>query len=64
MVWLSLHEFLRRNPDHWVTYRRNGVLHEKETAASVANLPKPSLFERRFLIFKSVDFDRPKVCTH
>lgn len=64
MVWLSLHQFLRRNPDQWVTYRRNGVLHQKETAATLAHMPRPNLIERRFLIFKPVDFDKPKVCTH
>jgi hypothetical protein len=26
--------------------------------------PKPNLLERKLLIFKTVDFDRPKACTH
>jgi hypothetical protein len=64
MVWLALHQHLRRNPQHWVTFRRNGQLHERATAATIAHLPKPNLLERKFLIFKTVDFDRPKVCTH
>jgi hypothetical protein len=64
MVWFQLWQHLRRNRQHWVTFRRNGVLHEKVTAATLAHSPEPNLLERKFLIFKPVDFDRPKVCTH
>jgi hypothetical protein len=64
MVWFQLWQYLRWNRQHWVTFRRNGVLHEKVTAATLAHLPKPNLLERKFLIFKTVDFDRPKTCTH
>jgi hypothetical protein len=64
MVWFQLWQHLRWNRQHWVTFRRDGVLHEKVTAATLAHLPKPNLLERKFLLFKAVDFDRPKVCTH
>jgi hypothetical protein len=63
MVWHALTQYLRWNPQHWVTYRRNGQLFEKMTIATI-NEPKPNLLARKFLIFKTVDFDRPKVCTH
>jgi hypothetical protein len=63
LVWHSLVQHLRWNPQHWVTYRRNGQVFEKVTAATLG-VPKPNLLERRLLIFKAVDFDRPKVCTH
>ena len=64
MVWFSLQQFLRSHPNEWVTFRRNGVLHEQVSAASIAHLPPPNWLERKFLIFKTVDFDRPKACTH
>lgn len=63
MVYHALKQHLRWNPDFWVTYRRNGQVFEKVTAATLGE-PKPNLLERKFLIFKTVDFDRPKVCTH
>ncbi len=64
MVWFSVQRFLQKHPQHWVTLERDGVVHERITAASIAHLPQPNWFERNFLIFKTVDFDRPKVCTH
>jgi hypothetical protein len=64
MVWFGLQQYLRANPTQWVTFRRDGVLHERATAASIAHLPQPSWLESQFLIFKTVDFERPKVCTH
>jgi hypothetical protein len=62
-VQFTIDEFLRRHPDQWVTYLRNGELIERATAA---DLPKASssLWERKLLIFKPVDPARPKVCTH
>ena len=63
LVWHSLVQHLRWNQQHWVTYRRNGQVFERVTAATLG-VPKPNLLERKFLIFKTVDFDRPKVCTH
>jgi len=64
MVWFGLQQYLLANPQSWVTFRRDGVVYEKATAASIAHLPQPSWLERKLLIFKTVDFDRPKVCTH
>jgi hypothetical protein len=63
LVWFDLQQHLRWNPDYWVTYKRNGKIYEKVTAATL-DAPPPNLFERKFLLFKTVDFDRPKVCTH
>jgi hypothetical protein len=63
LVMPSLAQYLRKNPDQWVTYDLNNVRHEKVTASS-ADLPQLGWFERTFLIFKPVDFNRPKVCTH
>jgi hypothetical protein len=64
MVWFGLTQYLRANPREWVSFRRDGMLYEKATAASIAQLPQPNWLERKLLIFKTVDFDRPKVCTH
>lgn len=64
LVMLSLQEYLRRHPQHWVTYDMGKVHHEKVSAAS-PDLPAPAnWWERTFLIFKTVDYARPKVCTH
>jgi hypothetical protein len=64
MVWYSLAQHMRWNPQHWVTYRRNGQVFERISGAAFKSEPQPNLLERKFLIFKTVDFDRPKVCTH
>jgi hypothetical protein len=63
LVWFDLQQHLRWNPGYWVTYERNGKIYEKVTAATL-DAPQPNLLERKFLLFKTVDFDRPKVCTH
>lgn len=63
LVWFDLQQHMRWNPEHWVTYRRNGKVYEKITAATL-DAPPPTLLERKLLVFKTVDFDRPKVCTH
>ncbi|QFI69327.1 HTTM domain-containing protein [Sinorhizobium alkalisoli] len=55
--------WLRWKPDAWVTYERDGVTVTRATAASLAD-EMPNLLERKLLIFKLVDFSRPKVCTH
>lgn len=55
---------MRKKPDHWVTYELNGVRQERATAASLGAATQASAWERRLLIFKHVDFARPKVCTH
>jgi hypothetical protein len=64
LVMFSLLEWLRKKPDHWVTYELNGVRHEKATAASLGAQTHANAWERKLLIFKYVDFARPKVCTH
>jgi hypothetical protein len=55
--------FLRDNPTHWVTYLHGNNLLEKKTIADFPTF-KPNLLERKLLIFKDVDWRRPKVCTH
>jgi hypothetical protein len=64
MVWFGLQQYLRTHPTEWVTFRRAGVVYEHANVASIAQLPQPSWLERKLLLFKTVDFDRPKVCTH
>lgn len=61
-----LHDLKRQlgwNPEAWVTYVKDGVTVTRATAASLAE-EMPNLLERKLLIFKPVDFTRPKVCTH
>lgn len=64
LVMFSLKERLRMKPDHWVTYELDGARHEKATAASLGAFTHASFWERKLLIFKHVDFARPKVCSH
>lgn len=64
LVMFSLKERLRKRPQHWVTYELNGVRYDKATAASLGAFTHASLWERKLLIFKHVDFARPKACTH
>jgi hypothetical protein len=64
LVMFSLLERLRKKPEHWVTYELNGVRHEQATAQSLGAFTHASFWERKLLIFKHVDFARPKVCTH
>jgi hypothetical protein len=64
LVMFSLKEWLRKKPEQWVTYELNGVRYEKATAQSLGAFTHASLLERKVLIFKPVDFARPKVCTH
>lgn len=64
LVMFDLKERLRNKPGHWVTYELNGVRYEKATAASSGAFNHASFWERKLLIFKHVDFARPKVCTH
>jgi hypothetical protein len=62
-VQFSIDEFLRRHPDQWVSYVRDGQLIERATAADLGQ-NAPTLLERKLLIFKPVDPARPKPCTH
>ncbi|KIQ69273.1 hypothetical protein Wenmar_02344 [Wenxinia marina DSM 24838] len=62
VVLFALRDYLRQNPDAWVSYELDGTLHEAVTRANFA--VQPGLIERNLLPFKLVDFERPKVCTH
>lgn len=62
-VQFTIDEYLRRHPEAWVSYTRNGQLFERVTAADLTSRPA-SWIERKLLIFKHVDMERPKVCTH
>lgn len=64
LVMFSLKERLRDRPDAWVTYELDGVRHERATAQSLGASTHANAWERKLLIFKHVDFARPKVCTH
>lgn len=62
-VRFELERFMRYNPRDWVTFTMNGQRYER---VSAANYPMPSYnaLERWLLIFKPVDYARPKTCTH
>lgn len=62
-ILLQLKKYLRRHPEAWVTYQKDGETVTRATAATFAD-DMPNLLERKLLIFKPVDFSRPKVCTH
>ena len=64
LVMFTLNEKLLKKPEHWVTYELNGVRHERATAASIGAHHHANAWERKLLIFKPVDYSRPKVCTH
>jgi len=63
LVLFSLKEYLRQNPQHWVTYTLNGQTIRKATAADFIH-QRAGMLERNLLLFKPVDFKRPKICTH
>lgn len=64
LVMFTLNEKLLKKPGHWVSFELNGVRHERVTAASIGAQSHANAWERKLLIFKPVDFSRPKVCTH
>ena len=64
LVMFTLKEKLRKKPNDWVTFELNGVRHEHATAASLGAQTHANAWERKLLIFKPVDYSRPKVCTH
>lgn len=64
LVMFTLKERLRNKPQAWVTYELNGVRYERATAQSIGAFMHANVWERKLLIFKPVDFARPKVCTH
>lgn len=63
-VKFSIDEYLRRNPQAWVSYQRaDGTVARMVDARSLETAPA-SWLERKLLVFKQVDLARPKVCTH
>jgi hypothetical protein len=62
-ILFELKKRLRWNPNSWFTYVRDGQTVSRATAATFG-ADMPNLLERKILIFKPVDFNRPKVCTH
>lgn len=63
LVLFALKEYLRQNPHHWATYTLNGETVQRATAATFVH-QRAGMLERNLLLFKPVDFERPKVCTH
>jgi hypothetical protein len=63
LVMFEIGRRLNANPEAWVTYELNGRLYRQ---VGLKNFPGPigTPLEYRFLLFKTVDFERPKVCTH
>jgi hypothetical protein len=64
IVMFELKEHLRRDPTRWAVYRRPDGQLVRVTSASFDSSEHANWFERTFLSFKRVDYDRPKVCTH
>ena len=62
-ILLDLKRRLRWNPEAWVTYVKDGETVTRAKAATFGD-DMPNVLERKFLVFKLVDFSRPKVCTH
>jgi hypothetical protein len=54
---------LARDPQRWITYELNGKRYERVTNATFTGR-RPNWLERKFLAFKYIDWNRPKVCTH
>lgn len=63
MVMFELKEFLRKRPDAWISYERNGKVFNQARGVDFAG-QHANIVERNLLLFKAVDFNRPKVCTH
>lgn len=63
LVLFALKEYLRQNPQHWVSYTLNGETIRRATSADFVH-ERAGMLERNLLLFKPVDFQRPKVCTH
>lgn len=63
LVQLELVRWLEKNPRHWVSYELEGRRFERVTQENYAGW-RPNPVEQALLIFKPVDFARPKVCTH
>ena len=64
LVEFTFWDYLHKHPDTVVTYEDGSGIHELNPAAdALKDHPLPWLL-RKLLVFKSVDFQRPKVCTH
>lgn len=63
VVRFELERRMRNNREDWFTFTMNGRRYERVTAATFP-LERYDLLERRLLIFKPVDYTRPKACTH
>jgi hypothetical protein len=63
MVRYDLERWMRKHPDEWVSFAMNGQNFERANAATFP-IQDYNLVERKLLVFKPVDFARPKVCTH
>ncbi len=54
---------LLSNPNMWVTYEMGSQRFERVTAATYTG-HRPNWIERKLLVFKPIDWARPKVCSH
>lgn len=63
LVELELARWLRKKPQDWISYVSDGQRFDRVTRDTFRGREFSAL-ERTFLIFKPVDFRRPKVCTH
>lgn len=63
VVRFELERRMRSNREDWFTFTMNGRRYDRVTAATFP-LERYGLLERRLLIFKPVDYTRPKACTH
>jgi len=63
MVPLEVERFLMGRPKHWVSYTLNGQHFERVTAEGWGP-PRFSFLEKQLLLFKSVEFSDPQICTH
>ncbi len=64
LVEFTFWDYLHKHPETVVTYEDDSGIHELNPAANaLKDHPLPWLL-RKLLVFKSVDFQRPKICTH
>lgn len=63
VVRFELERRMRNHRDDWYSFTMNGRRYDRATAATFP-IESYNLVERRLLIFKPVDYARPKTCTH
>jgi hypothetical protein len=63
MVLHQVGAWLTDNPGAWITFDYQGRRYEHVMERTYP-FARPSFLERKLLMFKPVDLDRPKVCTH